>query len=80
MQRLHAARSRADGHEHNGPPSSSYGRPSNFSLQLRRWDRRRIHAALRRLTEAEILCKTTGIPDRAVCRQAFYGIVRLAAA
>jgi hypothetical protein len=49
-------------------------------LQLRRWDRRRLEAALRRLTEAEILCKTTGVPDRAVCRQAFYGIVRLASA
>ena len=80
MQRLYAARSRADSDGQDGSSASSYGRQNNFALQLRRWDRRRIDAALRRLTEAEILCKTTGIPDRAVCRQAFYGIVRLAAA
>jgi DNA polymerase III subunit delta len=80
MQRLYAARGRADGEGQDGSPGPSYGRQNNFALQLRRWDRRRIDAALRRLTEAEILCKTTGMPDRAVCRQAFYGIVRLAAA
>ena len=37
-----------------------------------RWDVRLTAAALARLTETEIRCKTTGMPAAALCRRALF--------
>ena len=41
-----------------------------FRAQLRRWPPTALGAALVRLTEAEVQCKTTGLPAETVCAQA----------
>lgn len=38
-----------------------------FRSQLRRWPPQALGDALRRLTEAELLCKTTGMPAEIIC-------------
>ena len=47
-------------------PPVFFRRREAFARQLRRWPHGRILAALARLNRAEIDCKTTGLPDRAI--------------
>jgi DNA polymerase-3 subunit delta len=58
-------------------PPLFYKRHAAFADQLRRWTPEALAGALDLLLEAEIDCKTTGRPDRALCGQA---AIRLALA
>jgi len=49
-----------------------------FAGQLRLWPLMRLGDALETLSEAEIQCKTTGLPARAVCDQALLRLATLA--
>ena len=49
-----------------------------FLLQLKRWPLSRLGMAIERLTEAEIGCKTTGIPDAALCARTLMELARAA--
>jgi DNA polymerase-3 subunit delta len=40
---------------------------TSFERQLRQWTAVKLGAALERLTKAEVLCKTTGLPAEAIC-------------
>ena len=40
---------------------------SNFERQLRHWPATKLGQALERLTRAEVMCKTTGLPAEAIC-------------
>lgn len=51
-----------------------------FRAQLRRWPPAALMAALARLTEAEVLCKTTGMPAETVCAQALFRLAATARA
>lgn len=57
-------------------PPVFFKRVDAFRAQLGRWPPGHIAAALAMLTEAEIGCKTTGLPAAAICGQA---LMRLAA-
>ena len=83
FQRLH----RAAGRIANGEPVEAairalrppvfFKRTNAFRAQLRGWSARRLGAALEVLTEAEIQCKSTGLPAQEVCGQA---LLRIASA
>lgn len=84
MQKLHLAVGHADrgadieaGIRAVRPPIF-FKRLSAFRAQARQWDSRRLAAALAGLTEAELRCKTTGMPERAICERALYGIAAAA--
>lgn len=49
-----------------------------FRAQAGRWSSPAIEQALARLTETEILAKSTGVPDRTACARAFLAISQLA--
>ena len=49
-------------------------RRGRFEAQLRGWSPARLEQCLERLFEAEYRCKSTGIPDDAVCAQSLIGI------
>jgi DNA polymerase-3 subunit delta len=76
MQRLH----RAAGEIAEGRPVEAamktlkppvfFKQNDAFRAQLRHWPSAALGAALARLTEAEVQCKTTGLPAEAVCAQA----------
>lgn len=55
------------------PPVIPFNRRP-FGEQVRSWQPARIETVLRRLHEAERQCKSTGIPDRAICGQVLLGI------
>lgn len=84
FQRLHLAASRAaDG----GTPVDAVKslRPPVFfkavepmTRQVARWTPAALAAALARLGQAEIRCKTTGFPDEAECGQALIDVARMA--
>jgi DNA polymerase III subunit delta len=85
FQRLHLAASRVEG---GGSPLEvvkSLRPPVYWKLQervagqLRRWPASRAADALALLTQAEIDCKRTGIPDEAVCRSALLALAQAAA-
>lgn len=59
-------------------PPIFYRRKDAFKAQARRWDAKRLTRVLALLTEAEIGCKTTGMPDRAICERALFGIAAAA--
>ncbi|MCW5700670.1 MAG: DNA polymerase III subunit delta [Rhodospirillales bacterium] len=50
-----------------------------FRRQLSRWPTSRIAPALQLLTEAELACKSTGLPDAAICHRAFMKLAQAAA-
>ena len=50
-------------------PPVFFRRQAAFRSQLPRWPQGRILAALARLNRAEIDCKTTGLPDRAIAER-----------
>lgn len=45
-----------------------------FAGQLRRWPVERLELALTRLSEAEVQCKSTGVPDESALSQALLGL------
>lgn len=84
FQRLHLATTRAaDG---RGPEDAVRSlRPPVFSMavepmtrQVARWSPSALAAALARLGQAEIRCKSTGFPDQAECGQALIDVTRMA--
>ncbi len=51
----------------------------SFRRQMKLWPVERLGAAIAILTEAELDCKTTGMPEQAVCERALLRIARAAA-
>ena len=60
-------------------PPVFFKRARAFRSQLQNWSAPRLSGALTALTEAEIACKTTGIPAEAACRRALLALARQAA-
>ena len=83
FQRLHLAAGRiADGETVDAAmralrPPVFFKRTDDFRAQLQGWSAGRLGAALEVLTEAEIQCKSTGLPAQEVCGQA---LLRIASA
>ncbi|MBI3513528.1 MAG: DNA polymerase III subunit delta [Proteobacteria bacterium] len=84
FQRLHLARARMDA---GAPAVDAIGslRPPPFrrdaermARQLQRWSPRRLAAALDRLLQAEVECKSTALPDQTMCAQALLDLARAA--
>ena len=61
-------------------PPIHFRRKSSVQAELRLWSAGRAARVLARLLEAEIACKTTGWPARALCREALFGVCAEAAA
>jgi DNA polymerase III subunit delta len=61
------------------PPIFQRNRES-FRRQMALWPAERLGAAIAILTEAELDCKTTGIPEQAVCERALLKVAHAAAA
>ncbi len=84
FQRLHLARCRTGSGRSPGDAVKSLRPPPFFravdamTRQVSRWDAPALAAALARLGEAEIRCKTTGYPDEAECGQALIDVARMA--
>ncbi len=49
-----------------------------MARQLQRWSPRRLAAALDRLLQAEVECKSTALPDHTMCAQALLDLARAA--
>jgi DNA polymerase-3 subunit delta len=60
-------------------PPVFFKRAAAFRDQLAMWNAARLAGALDALTEAEIACKSTGIPSEAACRRALLAIAARAA-
>ena len=60
-------------------PPVFFKRREAFRSQLRRWPQGRILAAIARLNRAEIDCKTTGLPDRAIAERVLIELARAGA-
>ncbi|GHD39653.1 DNA polymerase III subunit delta [Thalassobaculum fulvum] len=84
FQRLHLAASRAAEGRSPADAVKSLRPPVFFKAvepmtrQVARWNPSALAAALARLGEAEIRCKTTGFPDQAECGQALIDVARMA--
>jgi DNA polymerase-3 subunit delta len=61
-------------------PPIHFRRRSSVRAELRLWSAARAARVLARLLEAEIACKTTGWPARALCREALFAVCAEAAA
>lgn len=59
-------------------PPIFFKRLSAFSGQVRRWKRDALLRAFARLMEAELRCKTTGLPAEAICNRALMEIAQAA--
>jgi DNA polymerase-3 subunit delta len=59
-------------------PPIFFKRQDAFRAQVRQWDGARLAGALALLTEAEVRCKTTGMPEHAVCARALFSIAAAA--
>jgi DNA polymerase-3 subunit delta len=57
------------------PPVFFRDKP-RFQRQLRRWTGTKLGAALDQLTQAEVDCKTTGLPAETICRRVLAEIAR----
>ena len=83
LSRLHLARGLMSGGRSADQAMQALRPPLFFTVkdafrsQLRVWDEKRLGGAMEILTEAEIACKTTGTPARAVCGRT---LIRVAAA
>jgi DNA polymerase-3 subunit delta len=84
FQRLHVVASRIAA---GTSPGEAIGtlRPPPFrrdaermAQQLQRWNAGRLRAALERLMQAEIDCKTTALPDETMCARALLDLARAA--
>ena len=51
---------------------------SGFRQQLQRWSKNKIAHAIELVTEAELDCKTTGLPAEAICGRALLRIAQAA--
>jgi len=60
-------------------PPVFFKRAASFRGQLQAWNVARLAGALESLTDAEIACKTTGVPAEASCRRTLLAIARRAA-
>lgn len=84
FQRLHLAASRAADGRSPADAVKSLRPPVFFKAvepmtrQVARWSPAALAAALARLGQAEIRCKTTGFPDEAECGQALIDVARMA--
>ncbi len=84
FQRLHlAAGVVADGASTDAAlkslrPPVFFKRADAFRKQLRRWNRTRLASALVALSEAEVQCKSTGLPAQAICGQALLRLTAVA--
>lgn len=85
FQRLHLAsthRDRGEGVDKSVQrmrPPVHFSRKAAFTRQLRIWRSATLGAALERLLEAEIDCKSSGSPDETVCRHAILAVAGWAA-
>jgi DNA polymerase-3 subunit delta len=59
-------------------PPVFFKRADAFRRELQTWSAARLANALETLTDAEIACKTTGVPAEAACRRALLGLARQA--
>jgi DNA polymerase-3 subunit delta len=55
-------------------PPVFWNRQKEFEQQTKSWRLKKLETALRRLHQSELECKTTGMPQMAVCAQAILGI------
>lgn len=60
-------------------PPVFFKRVRAFADQVRKWRRDELGRALARLMEAELRCKTTGLPAEAICNRALMEIAQAAA-
>lgn len=60
-------------------PPVFFKQTSAFSDHVRRWKREGLLRALARLIEAELRCKTTGLPAEAICNRSLMEIAQVAA-
>lgn len=60
-------------------PPVFFRRRDAFARQVRRWPQSRVLAAIARLNRAEIDCKTTGLPDRAIVERVLVDLARAGA-
>ena len=60
-------------------PKVFWKQTNEFQAQAKRWPEPWLAAALDRLAQAEIDCKTTGYPDRAICARVLMEVGRAAA-
>lgn len=60
-------------------PAPYFKLADRFRAQARRWPEAWLGAAIERLLEAEIQCKSTGSPDRAICARTLIEIARAGA-
>lgn len=61
-------------------PPVHFSRKTEVQRQLRLWDRKRLDRALALLLEAEFQCKSSGMPDEAICAQTMLRIGQAARA
>lgn len=61
-------------------PPIHFSRKSKVQRQLGLWNRRRLDRALSIVAEADVQCKTTHLPERAICGQTLMRIAQAAAA
>tara|TARA_R110000868_G_scaffold2809_2_gene19364 strand:+ start:597 stop:1640 length:1044 start_codon:yes stop_codon:yes gene_type:complete len=61
-------------------PPVHFSRKPTVKRQMMLWNRRRLDRALAIVAEADAQCKTTGLPDRAVCGQTLMRIAQAAQA
>lgn len=59
-------------------PPVFFKRAIELQAQVPQWDTEKARRAVELLTEAEIDCKSTGLPDEAICRNALLGIASAA--
>ena len=59
-------------------PPVFFKRKAAFARQIRGWTTANLARAIDRLIEAEIQCKSTGMPDQAICRRTLLGLAGLA--
>lgn len=57
-------------------PPVHFKRSASMKRQCGLWDRKRLERALSLLGDADRQCKTTGLPDRAVCAQALMRVAQ----
>jgi DNA polymerase-3 subunit delta len=86
LHRLHLAVSLIEGGETPKAamaalrPPVFYKEQAAFQAQCRMWSRARLERALAAVFEAETQCKSTGMPDEAICGRALLAVARLARA
>ena len=59
-------------------PPLHFLRADSFKMQLRNWNGEKLNDALDVLLEAEVLAKTTAVPDEAVCGRTLMNIAAMA--